>query len=487
MLGNELADRHQLAWATTHFRAKRLNLVSSLNESFHMVVQGPARSAGRQVVPNRNPHLEVTVSFQGANSGRWYSVAVKVGIDVRSLQFAGASRGTGLYIVNLLRALAGSGTNTEFVLLVNGSLPIPTSIANLGPSFKIARIAGPASADSEYPWYLAHPRLRSSLPFLPGRHWRKFIEQHATAFCKAVVSEAVDVVHFTAPFDPFLTPVVLTRIKTVYTFLDAIPYRYREEMYDQWDIDAKKLYELQAMALRTADRVVALSDASRRDSIEFYGVSEQRAATIYCAVEPPKKGGWDVLEEAKRKFRIRAPYFVFCSVAEYHKGLDILVQAIAEYNETHSNPVQLVVIGRQQNSNHAWIREVCFDAGISGREVRVTGYVSQQELQSLYEGALALVSPSRCEGFGLPAAEAMAAGVPVIAANSASLPEVVGDAGILYETEDVQALVAAMERVINEPALRQKMIEKGRSQVTKFAPELIAKQSLELYAQLAKG
>jgi glycosyltransferase involved in cell wall biosynthesis len=117
------------------------------------------------------------------------------------------------------------------------------------------------------------------------------------------------------------------------------------------------------------------------------------------------------------------------------------------------------------------------------RRVVFTGHVSDSELESLYAGASLLVLPSFNEGFGLPVLEAMAHGVPVIASNQASLPEVVGTAGILVDPNDHEALANTMERVLLDESLRRELVRSGRARVELFSARECALQHLEVYRE----
>ena len=122
-----------------------------------------------------------------------------------------------------------------------------------------------------------------------------------------------------------------------------------------------------------------------------------------------------------------------------------------------------------------------YQAGLSRKQLVFTGFVSDADLVTLYAGATALVSPSLYEGFGLPAGQAMRAGTPVIASDRTSQPEVVGDAGLLVDPEDVGAIAGAMRRLAGEPGLRAELSARGRERVRRFDWQHQAQAMLAVY------
>ncbi|MBI1852705.1 MAG: glycosyltransferase family 4 protein, partial [Planctomycetes bacterium] len=132
------------------------------------------------------------------------------------------------------------------------------------------------------------------------------------------------------------------------------------------------------------------------------------------------------------------------------------------------------------------IFEAARDAGFGERDVRFLGYVGETDLVFLYRAAAALVYPSLYEGFGLPPLEAMAAGCPVIASNRASLPEVIGDAGIQVDPESVEAIADALVRMANDSGLREDLARRGRTRAEIFPWSRCADATLEAYRDVAR-
>ncbi len=157
---------------------------------------------------------------------------------------------------------------------------------------------------------------------------------------------------------------------------------------------------------------------------------------------------------------IEAPYALYVGSTERHKNVGVLLDAWAQMR----SDLMLAIVG-QPGRDHARLSERA--AGMGGRVV-LTGRVSQATLEAWYRHASIFLFPSLTEGFGYPPLEAMQRGIPVVAANAGALPEVLGDAAGYHDPNDSAALVSEIERVLNDDALRQERIRRGREQAAKF-------------------
>ncbi|MFN2226890.1 MAG: glycosyltransferase family 4 protein, partial [Anaerolineae bacterium] len=170
------------------------------------------------------------------------------------------------------------------------------------------------------------------------------------------------------------------------------------------------------------------------------------------------------------------------STIEPRKNVPTLMRAVWQLVECYKDDVHLVLAGGK-----GWLYEDAFavvdELGMDDR-VHFVGRVTSEELLYLYNAAELLAHPAFYEGFGLPPLEAMACGLPVIVSNVASLPEVVGDAGLLIDPHDVDELTVAMWRVLNDEDLRREMTEKGQRQAARFSWERAARETLEIYRRV---
>lgn len=222
---------------------------------------------------------------------------------------------------------------------------------------------------------------------------------------------------------------------------------------------------------RTAHRIIADSQATARDLIAHFGVAPERLRVAYLGGPPVEEVVAD--QSVSERYGLPARYFLFVGTLQSRKNLDRTLRAFARVARRDAG-VALALAGAAGRAAQQVARRVQ-DLRLGDR-VRLLGYVPAVDLPGLYAGAVGFVFPSLYEGFGLPALEAMAWGTPVIASTTSSLPEVVGSAGILADPYDVAGLAAAMERLLDDHALRTRLITAGRERARSFTWERCAEQ-----------
>ena len=220
---------------------------------------------------------------------------------------------------------------------------------------------------------------------------------------------------------------------------------------------------------RRAAVVLADSQATARDLTRFYGTSSEKIRVVYPGVEKPVIGD---VEAVRRKYQLPERYFLFIGTLQPRKNIARIAQAYAHWWSKHpSRGIGLVLAGGK-----GWLYDDSWVAGIPN--VHLPGYIDDADKGALYAGALALVFPSLYEGFGFPVIEAMHCGTPVIASNTSSLPELVGDATILVNPEEVFTIADALEDIARNETLRRSLREKGYAQAATFTWERAAEQAL---------
>jgi len=235
-------------------------------------------------------------------------------------------------------------------------------------------------------------------------------------------------------------------------------------------------------SIRWADRVIADSQHTRRDIIRLLGVPAERIVVIPLGVDAAFHNVTDAeaLAVVRGRYELPAAFILYVGTLEPRKGLDTLVDAYAALAD--ALPHDLVIAGKR-----GWYTEAPFAQvrrlGLE-RRVRFTDYVADADLPALYSLADVFTFPSRYEGFGLPPLEAMACGTPVISSDAASLPEAVGDAGLLVSPDDPIALAAALRRVLGDATLRARLSAAGLVQAQRFTWEETARQTLTVYQEL---
>lgn len=235
------------------------------------------------------------------------------------------------------------------------------------------------------------------------------------------------------------------------------------------------------LSARKADMVITISESSKNDIIRFLHLPEEKVRVIYPGVDDifrPVKDN-EKLERVKARYGIRKDFILSVGVVEPRKNLDRLIRAFNLLVREDGFGLDLVIVGKK-----GWAYGAVLDLPEQlGLEKRVifTGYVPEEDLPLLYSAASLFVYPSIYEGFGIPVLEAMACGTPVITSNVSSLPEVTGDAGLLVDPYDIQAMVQAIKKLLGDEALRKRMREAGLRWARQFSWEKMALSTLEVY------
>ncbi len=235
-------------------------------------------------------------------------------------------------------------------------------------------------------------------------------------------------------------------------------------------------------SVRWADAIIADSENTRRDVMRLTGIPSERITVIPLGVDPRFHAAQpaEALARVRQRYGLPEAFILYIGTLEPRKGLDTLLAAFVQAASTLAH--DLVVVGKK-----GWYTEHLFNqVRVFGLEKRVhfTGYVADEDLPALYAAASLFAFPSRYEGFGLPPLEAMACGTPVVSSNAASLPEVVGQAGLSVPPDDAAALANAIWQVLCSPELSARLRQSGRQQAQGFTWDETARQTLAVYNQL---
>ncbi|HEX5830503.1 MAG TPA: glycosyltransferase family 1 protein [Gemmatimonadaceae bacterium] len=407
---------------------------------------------------------------------------MRIGIDVRTAQVNAALRGLARYALNVIEGLRRHAPEHELVLLAMPSRPLPESFARLA----VAAGARPV-------WVDVPPRSESLPPALANvpRLWRVLDPRRDRAEVRALAAiarrERLDVLHLPSVFDAELFAHVppgngTAVVKTVH---DLIPLIFAREVFGPGAMRDERHYRRQGAVLGDADALIAVSASAREDAIRLLGVPADRIHVVPNVVDEVPTPGEDAIAAALARHDVRRPYFLCCSGGGLNKNRERLLEAFARVHADAPAGVrhQLVLAGPDDFRDVAGLKALAFDRGLGRDDVRFTGFVSDDDLAALFAAATALVSPSLYEGFGIPTVQAMRAGIPVLASDRSSHPEVVGDAGVLVDPTSVQAIADGMRRLATDAALRETLVRRGRERAARYAMEPQTRALLAVYEQ----
>jgi len=310
-----------------------------------------------------------------------------------------------------------------------------------------------------------------------GRHSRRV---------KIKLAEPPSLLHTTQPI-----PIAVDGCPNLYTIHDLVPLKLPDTTRDQKPYILAMLRHL----CRTADHIVTVSEFSRREIIQFFGVAEDRVTSTYQAVTLPAAAlAWkddDIAALLDGVYGLPPQkYFLFVGAIEPKKNLARLIDAYAASGSNYP----LIIVGGlawqydqelEKIADERFLRyEIAGGWAIPRRLVRRLSYVSAEHLVTLMRGARALLFPSLYEGFGLPVLEAMSLGTPVMTSNLASLPEIAGGAALLVDPLDIDAMGRAIRGLDHDADLRAELRMRGLARAEFFSPENYRQRVADLYARV---
>jgi glycosyltransferase involved in cell wall biosynthesis len=239
-------------------------------------------------------------------------------------------------------------------------------------------------------------------------------------------------------------------------------------------------------SLRRADRVITISEDARRDVIELCGVPPERVTTILLAADDRfQPAPADEITAFRALHGLPERFVLYLGTLQPRKNIETLVRAYAQLrNEGSDNHALVIAGGRgwQFDSIFNLIRELGIEAF-----VHLPGFVPDDEQPLWYSSATVFAFPSRYEGFGLPLLEAMACGAPVVSSSASSLPEVVGDAGMLVDPSDVEGWCSALHQLLEDEPRRAALAAAGRGRAQAFSWRRMAAETVQVYREVLES
>lgn len=359
--------------------------------------------------------------------------------------------GIGRYVRELVAALSLEDTQNEYQLFVAGAkhatLPSP-----IGPNFS---------------W---HPTRLT--PAWLARIWhRAGIPAPVEAF-----TGSVDLYHAT----DFVLPPTRKNTRTLLTVHDLSFVRVPDSASPSLKAYLDKVVPRSA---QRADHILADSTATKNDLIELYHIPAEKITVLLSGVDSRfQRQPQPVIDAARTKYTIgTAPYIFSIGTVQPRKNYVRLIQALKKL-QTDGFPHHLVIAGGK-----GWLDDPIYasitESGLQDF-VHFIGFADDSDLPALYSGADCFAFPSLYEGFGLPILEAMACGTPVLTADVSSLPEVAGDAALLIDPYNTDAITNGLKTLINDPEAREAYVHKGYERVTLFTWRKSAQQLLKIYQML---
>jgi len=374
-----------------------------------------------------------------------------IGIDMRVLT-RGTRTGVEEYTINLLSRLLKLGEDIEFKLFYS-------AFRKDDFKFDWARLPNVKLYESQIPSrpfflssaYLNYPKIDKILGGTDVYFNPHFFNSSVGANCKKIV-----------------------------TFHD-LSFKYypehfswRKRLWHNFFVNPKK-------EAKKADKIIAVSESTKQDLVDLYGIDEKKVKVIYSGVGeefgkfPISNFQFPII---RKKYNLPEKFILYFGTIEPRKNIAGLIRAfeLLKKNKNY-NDLYLVIAGAK-----GWAFKNIFKTAKKSKyagQIIFTGFVDPQDKVYLYNLALLFVYPSFFEGFGFPPLEAMACGVPVITSNNSSLPEVVGDAALMINPFDVDELAWAMEEILSDDGLRQELIARGLERVKLFPWDKCANETLK--------
>lgn len=292
-------------------------------------------------------------------------------------------------------------------------------------------------------------------------------------FPRFAEKKQVDIIH-----QPCFSSLIFHQnVKTVVTVHDIINVRFANEL----PFFSRQYFKrFMPFSYHGADQIICDSIYTKNDLVKYLKISEKKITVVHLAANEIfyQKVSLAQIKRIKEKYNTGDHYFLHTGTINPRKNLQFLVRVFAQISKKYPK-YKFVVIGKK-----GWyfkkLSGIAKELGVRDKII-FTGYVNDDELSALYQGTEIFLYPSLYEGFGLPPLEAMASGIPTISSNYTSLPEVVGDGGMLLSPINESAWIKAIDKIINDRKFHDELSQRGTEQAKKFSWKKCARETIAVY------
>lgn len=279
----------------------------------------------------------------------------------------------------------------------------------------------------------------------------------------------------------FILPLLNFSYQKIITIHDLGFYVFGHDFATGWH--ARHLRFMLPRSVRKADKIIAVSEATKQQIIDIFHVPAENIVVIYEGVSENFKQIQDrkEIEDVLDRYDIKKPYILFVGTTDPRKNVERLIQAFLQVKQDFQG-LSLVIAGSKSKLFSSGLQKL-----VQEKDVILTGYVAEEDIVCLYNGAAVFAFPSLYEGFGLPILEAMACGTPVLTSNKYSMPEVAGDAAVLVDPENIEELAAGLKALLENSSWRDELREKGLVRARQFTWEKTAQETLAVYHEVMNG
>jgi glycosyltransferase involved in cell wall biosynthesis len=402
---------------------------------------------------------------------------MRIVLDLQACQASSMHRGIGRYSMALALAMARNSAGHELRIVLNEDYPdsvatVRKAFDGLIPQSQIGTFVTPVPAREVD----------------PRNAWRVHTAERVRAHY--LTSLRPDIVHVASLFEGLGDNVVASvppgesRFATAVTLYDLIPLMRKERYLVDPNMAAWYYRKLESM--KQADLLLAISGSARQEGIELLQLPPERVVNISSAVDTifrPRTLTPDARAALLTQHGLKRDFIMYTGGIDYRKNIEGLIEAYAMLPAQLRRQYQLAVICSIRDPDRLRLERRAAKFGLGKDDLVLTGFVSDDDLVSLYNCTSLFVFPSLHEGFGLPVLEAMACGAPVIGSNTSSIPEVIGRPDAMFDPTSAIAISAAMAQVLLDPARQAVLREHGLVQARRFSWDASARRAIEAFEE----